>query len=66
MTTQESLRLADVDPLVLTARARAGQLAGAVFIDDSQGEQNVWYTGATLSHWNIDAITDFNHKLAKR
>ncbi|AZC12562.1 MULTISPECIES: FHA domain-containing protein [unclassified Microbacterium] len=33
MTTQDSLRLADVDPLVLTARARAGQLAGAIFID---------------------------------
>ncbi|MGP3533805.1 FHA domain-containing protein [Microbacterium sp. RD1] len=33
MTTQESLRLADVDPLVLTTRARAGQIAGATLID---------------------------------
>ena len=37
-----------------------------MFLDDSQGEQHVWYTGGTLSHWNIDAITDFNHQLAKR
>lgn len=33
MTTQGSLRLADVDPLVLTARARGGQIAGALLID---------------------------------
>lgn len=33
MTTQDSLRLADVDPLVLTTRARGGQIAGALFID---------------------------------
>lgn len=37
-----------------------------LFIEASQGEQQVWYTGGTLSHWNIDAITDYNHQLAKR
>jgi hypothetical protein len=37
-----------------------------LFIEASQGEQHVWYTGGTLSHWNIDAITDYNHQLAKR
>lgn len=37
-----------------------------ILIDDSQGQQGIWYTGGTLSHWNIDAITDYNHKLAKR
>ena len=37
-----------------------------LFINASQGEQHVWYTGGTLSHWNIDAITDYNHRLAKR
>ncbi len=37
-----------------------------LFIEGSQGKQNVWYTGGTLSHWNIDAITDYNQVLAKR
>ena len=36
------------------------------FIRASQGKHNVWYTGATLNHWNIDAITDYNSILAKR
>ncbi len=35
-------------------------------INKAQGEQHVWYTGGTLSHWNIDAITDYNHWLAHR
>lgn len=35
-------------------------------IQSSQGAQHVWYTGGTLSHWNVDAITDYNHWLAKR
>ncbi len=44
------------------------QLAEGVplFIEAAQGRQNVWYTGGTLSHWNIDAITDYNQVLAKR
>lgn len=33
MTTNEALRLADVDPLVFTQRANAGQLIGAVALD---------------------------------
>ncbi len=37
-----------------------------VFINNAQGEQNVWYNGATLSHWDVDAITDYSHWLAKR
>ncbi|MHC4450849.1 MAG: protoporphyrinogen/coproporphyrinogen oxidase [Planctomycetota bacterium] len=37
-----------------------------LFLEKSQGEQNVWYTGGALSHWNIDAITDYNHHLARR
>jgi len=37
-----------------------------LFLEQSQGEQNVWYTGGALSHWNIDAITDYNHHLARR
>jgi len=36
------------------------------FIDESQGSQQVWYTGAGLSHWNVEAIADYNHQLAKR
>jgi len=36
------------------------------FIDAAQGARNVWYTGGALSHWNVDAITDFNHGLARR
>ncbi len=35
-------------------------------IEASQGERNVGYPGGTLSHWNIDAITDYNQVLAKR
>jgi len=36
------------------------------FIDAAQGARNVWYTGGALSHWNVDAITDFNRRLALR
>jgi hypothetical protein len=36
------------------------------FIEASQGAQSVWYSGGALSHWNVDAITDYNHRLAKR
>lgn len=32
-STQEAPRLADVDPLVFTARARAGQIAGVIALD---------------------------------
>jgi hypothetical protein len=37
-----------------------------LFLEAAQGEQQVWYTGGTLSHWNIDSITDYNHGLARR
>ncbi len=37
-----------------------------LFIEASQGKQNVWYNGGTMSHWNIDAITDYSLVLAKR
>lgn len=36
------------------------------FIEAARGEKHVWYTGGALSHWNVDAITDFNHRLARR
>ncbi len=36
-----------------------------LFIEASQGKQNVWYSGGTMSHWNIDAITDYSLVLAK-
>ena len=36
------------------------------FIDASQGTRNVWYTGGALSQWSIDAIADFNRRLARR
>lgn len=35
-------------------------------LDDAQGEGGLWFTGGTLSHWNVDSITDFNHELAQR
>lgn len=35
-------------------------------IDDAQGQGGIWYSGGTLSHWNIDSITDFNHGLVGR
>jgi hypothetical protein len=37
-----------------------------LFLDDAQGREGVWYSGGALSHWNVDAITDFNHVLAQR
>lgn len=36
------------------------------YLHDAQGKEHVWYTGGTLSHWNIDAITDYNFWLALR
>ena len=35
-------------------------------IERAQGDQNVWYTGGALSHWNVDSIVDGNHRLALR
>ncbi len=37
-----------------------------MFIEASQGKQHVWYAGGTMSHWNIDAITDYSLLLVKR
>ena len=37
-----------------------------LFIEASQGKKHVWYSGGTMSHWNIDAITDYSHYLAVR
>ncbi len=37
-----------------------------LYIEAAQGRQNVWYTGGTMSHWNIDAITDYSLYLARR
>ncbi len=37
-----------------------------LFIEGSQGKQNVWYAGGTMSHWNIDAITDYSLLLVRR
>lgn len=31
-----------------------------------QGEEHVWYTGGTLSHWDVDMIANFNQDLARR
>lgn len=31
-----------------------------------QGESHVWYTGGTLSHWDVDMIANFNQDLAWR
>ncbi len=37
-----------------------------MFIEASQGKKHVWYAGGTMSHWNIDAITDYSLLLVKR
>ncbi len=35
-------------------------------INNAQGENNIWYTGGALSHWNVESIINFNKALAKR
>jgi hypothetical protein len=35
-------------------------------IDGRQGAEHVWYTGGTLSHWDVDMISNFNQSLALR
>jgi hypothetical protein len=49
-------------------RFSAGQLRSGVpgAIDRAQGEANVWYAGGSLSHWNIDSITDASQRFTRR
>lgn len=49
-------------------RYSSGQILKGLpgLVHKSQGEQNVWYAGATLSHWDVDAITDDSLVLVKR
>lgn len=35
-------------------------------IDDMQGKDGIWYSGGTLSHWNVASIHDFNICLMRR
>jgi hypothetical protein len=35
-------------------------------INNAQGENNIWYTGGALSHWNVESIINFNKALARR
>ena len=35
-------------------------------IDKAQGNHHVWYSGGTLSHWNVESILNFNQALAHR
>jgi hypothetical protein len=36
------------------------------YISNMQGSGNVWYSGGSITHWNVDAISDFNWVLGRK